>query len=127
MISLHALRSDNLPSRAALEWFLIGEYLCFASLVLSIAVVVFTLVDRWWIGLRGQLGSAVIEDAELIHHLPRRVWEVKLTVTPDDRTEGSFRCRSRWTERHFDPLQHSTGSILPVRFRRYPHPITFPR
>jgi hypothetical protein len=115
------------PLRAVSEWMLIAEYLFFGSFLLTIALVIFTVVDRWRVRTRGQAGTAVIQQRELVHHLPHKIWEVKLLVTPDDRTEGPFRCRSRWDESLFDPSLHPTGSSLPVRFRRYPRRMSFPR
>ena len=66
------------------------------------------------------------DEAALIQTLPRKVWEVKLQVTPEDRTTGPFRSRMLWSEGSFAPTPLLPGTNLPVRFRRAPRPLVMP-
>jgi hypothetical protein len=64
----------------------------------------------------------------LIQTFPRKIWEVRIEVIPDDRSTGSFKRRARWSEKDFTAQIQtlSPGIRLRVRFRRVPRPLVMP-
>ena len=105
---------------------LVIECLSFGSAALLGGVQAFAHVDRWYVQRFGERGLALIEDLELVQTLPRKIWKVKLQVTPLDRTCGSFRTQAFWQNAKFNPHSHEGSAPIAVRFRRAPRPIVMP-
>lgn len=84
--------------------------------------------DRWLVSRRGVPGDALIERIELVQTLPRKVWEVRIEVVPEDIPNLSFKRTVLWAEREFrnqiEDLE--PGATLRVRFRRAPRPLVMP-
>jgi hypothetical protein len=97
-----------------------------ASLALLSAAPFFGSLDQWFVARYGLTGIAFIEQAELIENLPKRIWEVKIKVLPDDKDYTFFKSTARWPEQKFAPKRLSTGSSVAVRFRRAPRPVVVP-
>jgi hypothetical protein len=124
-------RMNRLPvsTSPSSDWIFLAECLFFGSTALSVCVVAFAKLDRWLVSVRGLPGIALIEHAELIQTLPRRVWELKVEVFPEDIPNLNVKRTVRWAESEFKPsmpqLQPSTR--LQIRFRRSPRPLIMPR
>jgi hypothetical protein len=116
----------NLP--VAAQWLLIAEGLFLASNVLFAGTLAFFFIDRWLVARRGVPGAAVVQESELVRTLPRKIWEARLEVIPDDPSERSFRRRARWFEGEFGAQAEALvpGTRLRVRFRRYTRPLVMP-
>jgi hypothetical protein len=110
------------------QWFLIAEYLFFASSVISVTGLALFFLDRWFVSTRGLPGVAIVEESVLIQTFPRKIWEVRIEVIPDDRSTGWFKRRARWSEKDFTAQIQtlSPGIRLRVRFRRVPRPLVMP-
>jgi hypothetical protein len=138
-----ALSNQNDTAQPRIEWpherrahisacsaqlFLIAEYLFFTSSAISALALTIFFLDRWLVSWRGLPGTAIVEESELIRTLPRKIWEVRIEVIPDDRSTGSFRRRARWSEENFAAQAQalSPGIELRVRFRRAPRPLVMP-
>jgi hypothetical protein len=119
MFSLIEHEPSNLSS-------LIVECLSWTSAALIIGVQAFTHIDRWYVRRFGEHGVALITELELVQTLPRKVWRVKLHVSPLDKACGSFRIEALWQDAGFDPRSHQGPAEIPVRFRRAPRPIVMP-
>jgi hypothetical protein len=113
-------------SSSVQEWFMIAEWLSVVSVALIGSVQIFAHLDRWWVQYHGEHGHAVLQDLELVQTYPRKIWAIKLKVIPEDPSDGEFRSRPLWKEGTFDPLVHTVGTTIPVRFRRMPRPIVMP-
>jgi hypothetical protein len=119
---------EHTPLPVPAQWFLIAEYLFFASSVISLTGLAVLFLDRWFVRARGLPGVAIVEDSDLVQTLPRKIWEVRIEVIPDDRSTGSFKRRARWSEKDFAAQAQtlSPGIRLRVRFRRAPRPLVMP-
>jgi hypothetical protein len=105
---------------------LVIEYISWTSAALLVGVQAFAYSDRWYVQRFGERGVALITELELAQTLPRKVWRVKLLVSPLDKTCGSFRTEALWQNAKFRP-QSCQGEVqIPVRFRRAPRPIVMP-
>ena len=113
---------------ASQQWLLIADWLLLGSTVLLASVAVFTKWDRWLVSRRGIPGDALVERTELVQTLPRKVWEVRIQVIPEDISCLSFKRTVLWAEREFrnqiEDLE--PGATLRVRFRRAPRPLVMP-
>ena len=110
------------------QWLVIADYLFVASSVFSVTALAILFLDRWFVSTRGQTGMAIVEVSDLVRTLPRKIWEVRVDVIPDDRSTGSFKSRARWSEVDFTAQAQmlSPGIWLRVRFRRAPRPLVMP-
>lgn len=105
---------------------LIVEYISWTSAALLVGVQAFAHGDRWYVQRFGECGVALITELELAQTLPRKVWRVKLQVSPLDKTCGSFRTEALWQDAKFRPQSCQGDVQISVRFRRAPRPIVMP-